>query len=138
MLAVYSAVKKDGRRLDRVYVSIVIMCTIANAIANHYKSPQCHQVSTFTCVRVVVFSAFSMHHTQCKKSAIRMRNCRAPERRVRDVTRTRAGVTDETLPRKSVARVQGTSRMTSQEHASEFTDIRVSRKTVAPAAILCP
>jgi uncharacterized ubiquitin-like protein YukD len=28
---------------------------------------------------------------------------------------------------KSVAGVQGTSRMTSQEHASEFTDIRVSR-----------
>jgi hypothetical protein len=27
-----------------------------------------------------------------------MRNFRAPERRVRDVTRTRAGVTDETLP----------------------------------------
>jgi hypothetical protein len=36
VLAVSSAVKKDGRRLDRVYVSIVIMCTIANAIANHY------------------------------------------------------------------------------------------------------
>jgi len=35
VLAVYSVVK-DGRRLDRVYVSIVIMCTTANAIANHY------------------------------------------------------------------------------------------------------
>jgi hypothetical protein len=35
VLAVYSAVKKDGRRLDRVYVSIVIVCTTANAIANH-------------------------------------------------------------------------------------------------------
>jgi hypothetical protein len=67
-----------------------------------------------------------------------MRNCRAPERRVRDVTQTRAGVTDETLQWKGVAGVQGTSRMTSQEHASKFTDIRVSRKTVAPAAILCP
>jgi len=36
VLAVYSAVKKGGRRLDRVYFSIVIMCTIANAIPNHY------------------------------------------------------------------------------------------------------
>jgi hypothetical protein len=32
VLAVYSAVKKDDRRLDRIYVSIVIMCTIAYAI----------------------------------------------------------------------------------------------------------
>ena len=94
-------------------------------------TPQCHQVSTFTCVRVVVFSAFSMHNTQCKKSAIRMRKCRAPERRVYGVTRTRAGVTDETLPYKSAAWVQGTSRMTSQVHDSEFTDIRVSRKVCA-------
>jgi hypothetical protein len=39
------------------------------------------------------------------------------------------------LPWKSVARVQNISRMTSQEHASEFTDIGLSRKTVAPAAI---
>ena len=67
-----------------------------------------------------------------------MRNCCVPERRVRDITRTRAGAMDETLPRKSVAGVQGTSHMTSQEHASEFTDIRVSRKMVAPAAILRP
>jgi len=36
VLVVYSAVKKDGRSLDRVYVSIVIICTIANAIANRY------------------------------------------------------------------------------------------------------
>ena len=36
MLAVHSALKKDGRSLDRVYVSIVIMCAIANAIANYY------------------------------------------------------------------------------------------------------
>jgi len=77
----------------------------------------------FTCVHAVVFSAFSKHHTQCKRSAIRTRNWCAPGRRVRDVTRTRAGVTDETLSRKSIAGVQGTTRMTSQEHASEFTDI---------------
>jgi len=32
-----------------------------------------------------------------------MRNCRPSGRRVRDATLTRAGVTDETLPRKSVA-----------------------------------
>jgi hypothetical protein len=36
VLVVYSAVKKDSRRLDGVYVSIVTMCTITNAIANHY------------------------------------------------------------------------------------------------------
>jgi len=118
-LAVYSAVKKDGRRLDKVYISILIMCTIANAIVNHYEPPS---VIRFPCVRAVVF-AFSMHHTQCKKRAIRNHNCRPSGRRVRDVTRTRAGVTDEPLPRKSVARVQGTSRMTSQGHASEFMDI---------------
>jgi len=70
------------------------MCTIANAIANHYypPSPQCHQVSMFTCVRVVVFSALSMHHTQCKRRAIGMRNCRAPERRVRDVSSKGVGL----------------------------------------------
>jgi hypothetical protein len=99
--------------------------------------PQCHQVSTFTCLDVV-FSVFSMHYMQCKKSAIRMRNCRAPEHCVCDVTRTRAGVMDETLPRKSVVGVQGTSCVMSQEHALEFTDIRVSWKTVVPAAILGP
>jgi len=38
-----------------------------------------------------------------------MRNCRSPRRRVRDVTRTRSGGTDETLSRKSLARVQGTA-----------------------------
>ena len=70
---------------------------------------QCHQVSTFTHVRAVVFSAFSMHYPQCKRRAVRMRNCRAPRRRVRDVTGTRAGVTDETLSRKSLARVQDTA-----------------------------
>jgi hypothetical protein len=44
-----------------------------------------------------------------KRRAVRMRNCRAPRCRVRDVTRTRAGVTDETLSRKSLARVQDTA-----------------------------
>jgi len=46
---------------------------------------------------------------RCKKRAVRMRNCRAPRCRVRDVTQTRAGVTDETLSRKSLARVQDTA-----------------------------
>jgi hypothetical protein len=33
VLAVYRAGKKDSRRLDRLYVSTIIMCTIANTIA---------------------------------------------------------------------------------------------------------
>jgi hypothetical protein len=137
VLAAYSAVEKDGRKLDRVYVSIVIMSTITNAVSNHYKPPP--SVIRFPSIHACVLLSFPrfIHHTQCKKSAIRMFNCRETERFVRDVTRTRAGVTDETLPRKKVAGWQGTSRMTSQEHASEFRDIGVSRKTFAPAAILC-
>ena len=76
----------------------MVMCIIANAIAIHYSPPR--SVIRFPHARAVVFSAFSMHYPQCKRRAVRMRNCRAPRRRVRDVTRTRTGVTDETLSRK--------------------------------------
>jgi hypothetical protein len=60
-----------------------------------FDSPQCHLVSTFTRVLTVIFSAFSTHHTQSTTRAVRL--CRAPRRRVHDVTRTRAGVADITL-----------------------------------------
>ena len=43
----------------------------------------------------VIFFAFSTHHPQSTTRAVRM--CSAPRRRVRDVTRTRVGVTDITL-----------------------------------------
>jgi len=76
VLAVYSAGKKDGPMVDSLYVSIVIMCTIANKLLFIINPLQCHQVSTFARVRAVVFSAFSMHHARCKRSAIRKRNCR--------------------------------------------------------------
>jgi hypothetical protein len=105
------------------YTLVLLLCVQLRMqwliIINTPPPPQCHQVSTFTCLRAVVFSTFSMHHTQRQEK----HNCRAPGRRMRDVTRTHAGVRDETLLMKSVAGVQGTSRMTSQEHASEFTDI---------------
>ena len=57
--------------------------------------PQCHQVSTFTRMRAVISSAFSTHYPQSTRRAVRM--CSASRSRVRDVTRTRAGVTDITL-----------------------------------------
>jgi hypothetical protein len=40
VLSVDSAGKKDSGRLDRLYVNIVIMCIIANAIAIHYSPPR--------------------------------------------------------------------------------------------------
>ena len=40
MLSVDSARKKESGRLDRLYVSIVIMCIIANAIAIHFSPPR--------------------------------------------------------------------------------------------------
>jgi len=57
--------------------------------------PQCHQVSTFTCVHAVIFSAFSTHYPQSTRRAVII--CRAPRSCVRDVTRTHAGVRDITL-----------------------------------------
>jgi hypothetical protein len=57
-----------------------------------FVSPQCHLVSTFTRVRTFTFST---HHSQSTTRAERM--CSAPGRGVRDVRRTRAGVTDITL-----------------------------------------
>jgi hypothetical protein len=58
-----------------------------------YSAP--HSVTWFTHVRTVIFSAFSMHYPQSTTCAVRM--CSVPRRRVRDVTRTRAGVMDITL-----------------------------------------
>jgi hypothetical protein len=78
---------------------------VYNCKSNSYSlftSSQCHQFFTLTHVRAVLFSAFSMHYPQCKRRGVRMRNFSSPRRSARDVTRTRDGVTDETLSRKSV------------------------------------
>jgi len=61
-----------------------------------------HQVSIFTHVRSVHFSAFSMHYPQCKTLPVRTRNSSATTS-FRDVTQTRAAITDITLSRMTLA-----------------------------------
>jgi hypothetical protein len=67
--------KKDGRRLDRFHV---IICVIAiNCNCNSlFTSFLSHQVSIFTHMHSVHFSALSMHYPQCKALPVRTRKCR--------------------------------------------------------------
>jgi phosphoribosyl-dephospho-CoA transferase len=66
-----------------------------------------------------------------------MHNCRAPQRRVRDVSQTRAGVTEETMSRKSPPVRRRKCRLV-ERHARIVTRSR-SRNHVynAPTAIFC-
>jgi len=62
-----------------------------------------HQVSIFTHMHSVRFSAFSVHYPLCKTLPVRTRNCRLLRCHVRDVTQTRAAITDITLSRMTLA-----------------------------------
>jgi hypothetical protein len=69
-----------------------------------------HQVSIFTHMHPIHFSAFSMHYPQGKTLPVRTRNCCLLQCHDLDVTLTRAAITDVTL----------------------------SQMTLAPAAMFCP
>jgi len=77
------------------------------AIAIHYspprsviRFPRLHTSMPLSSLRFRCIT-HSTDHPQCKRRAVRMDNCHAPPRHVRDVTRTRAGVTGQTLSQKS-------------------------------------
>jgi len=66
VLSLDSVRKKDGRRLDRFHV---IICNLL------FTSFLSNQVSIFTNMHSVHFSALSMHYPQCKTLPVRTRKC---------------------------------------------------------------
>jgi hypothetical protein len=77
-----------------------------------------------------------------KKDGRRFIGCPAPRRRVRDVTRTRAEVTNGTLSWKSLARVKDTARKKAQVLSARKSRTwrhtnTLRQKPLAPAAIFC-
>jgi len=109
-----------------------------------FTSPQYHQVSTFTHVRALVFSAFFYALPTVKETRSKnVQLSRATTSCACDPTRTLAGVTDETLSRKSLARVQDTAFKKAQVSSARtsrpwrHTNTFRNHGYNAPAAIFC-